>query len=346
MRMSVRNDIASAVKAWRGMFLITLFFVSAASALFFLDVFRSYESEVRILVVGRSAAVNPEQASANLAALVGTLPFYDRLAADDILDDPLAGYPQADRRARWHDTVQAVREADGSIIVITAAGEDPDEARVLAGRVGKTLFGMAGLYYDVKSGIDMRTIEGPVAETVIKHPVAYAAASLFSALAVTAVFFGFLIALPALLGRSRRNDVSEPVHAGHAVSGYGIGDAVPYIDPSKFIPVRPSSLPYEERYAGLPSDIHVPSAKAAAPDNLPIADAFDLPVSDEPLPFEFEEPAEESVEIHPLLSDEETVEPTVTMEADASGESVSPERGEPTAEEYKRRLNELLSGGR
>ncbi len=356
MRMSVRNNISLFARAWGKIFLITLFFVCAASALFFLDMFRSYEADVRILVVSRSASVNPEQAAANLAALVGTLPFHDRVVADDLLGDPLEGYPQADRRARWNDAVRAEHEVGNSVIVVTAAGEDPEEARQLAAHVSKTLFGMAGLYYDVKADIDVRAIDGPIAETVVTQPFAYAAVSFLSAFLVTAGFFGILIMLPGMFGRARENRSAEPAHDGayHVVSEYGVGDAVPYIDPRKFIPTRPTSLPFENAYPETHAAPVAPAAKAAAPANLPIADdAFDLPVSDEPLPFTFEETG--SSEEYPVADlpfrgehevDEEAASENMIMGGEEFHAHEAEERGEPTVEEYKRRLNELLGGGR
>jgi capsular polysaccharide biosynthesis protein len=354
MYMSVRNNVSSFVRAWGKIFLITLFFVCAASALFFLDMFRSYEADVRIMVISRSASVNPEQVAANLAALVGTLPFHDRVVADDILGDPLEGYPQPDRRARWNDAVRAERGIGNSVITVTAAGEDPEEARQLAARVSKTLFGMAGLYYDVKADIDVRAIDGPIAETVVRQPIAYAATSFLSALLVTMVFFGALIMVPNMFGRSRKGHVVESTHEGahhQVVTEYREGDAVPYIDPRKFIPVRPSSLPFENAYPETHA-VSTPSVKAAAPANLPIADdAIDLPVSDQPLPFTFEgtDLSEYPVADLPFRGEHE-VNAEETPEAIMGGEEFhtheAEERGEPTVEEYKRRLNELLSGGK
>lgn len=339
------------MRAWGKIFLITLFFVSIASGLFFLDMFRSYEAETRVLVVSRSASVDAMEAADNLAALVGTLPFYGRIADEDILDDPLSGYPQAKKRAAWNDKVSAERMEKGSVISVRTAGDDPEEARELNRRVTKTLFEVSGLYYDLKNGIDVRAVDGPIAETVIRHPFAYVAASFGAALLVTAAFFAVLIALPNIFGR--RDSFRETIAEERAGSeAYGIGDAVPYIDPRKFIPVRPSSLPYEEAYQEpqLP-DVPEPSAKASAPDNLPIVDTFDLPVSDEPLPFSFEEeePSEEPSVQLPFRGehevDEEAAKPVI-MGGDEFHAHEAEERGEPTVEEYKRRLNELLGGGR
>jgi hypothetical protein len=150
-----------------------------------------------------------------------------------------------------------------------------------------------------------------------------------------------------------------PVAGTHA---YDIGDAVAYIDPSKFVPTKPSSLPFEPSYP----EVVTPSVKAAAPSNLPVADdALALPVSNEPLPFSFEETglAEYPVADLPFRGEHEiereaAIAEDVTMKEESfspiddtvpvieSGEPTSTQRGEPTVEEYKRRLNELLQGGR
>jgi capsular polysaccharide biosynthesis protein len=347
------------MRVWGKLFLITLFFVSAAAGLFWLDAFRGYEADMRILVVGKSQTAGAERAAGSLAALIETLPFYDRLIVDDLTDDPFEGLSQDKRRAAWNDVVSAKQDVASGIIVVTAKGSDPDEARVLARKTTQTLSSLAGIYYNVKTDIDIRIVEGPITRTVIVHPVAFVLTTFVSAFAATAMFFFVLIVLPRLFG-SRQSASSVEYRDMTSVAGthaYDIGDAVAYIDPSKFVPTKPSSLPFEPSHL----ETITPSVKAAAPNNLPVADdALDLPVSDEPLPFSFEgvDLAEYPVADLPFRGEHE-IEREAAADEDAmmkeesfssreieSSEPVSLNQEEPTVEEYKRRLNELLSGGR
>src|SRR3990167_9926640 len=79
---------------WARAFLVTLFFVTLASGLFWLDFFRSYQAEVTVLVVSKTGTVQSSgDVAGNVAEIARTLSFYELvLAYNDLIDDAFEGY--------------------------------------------------------------------------------------------------------------------------------------------------------------------------------------------------------------------------------------------------------------
>lgn len=355
MLRTVRSKF-SLPASWGRTFAVTLVFVTLAAGLFWLDIFRSYEAEVTVLVVSRTKTPGMAQDSAgNLAALARTLSFYERvLAGSDLIDDAFAGYAPDRRKALWNDTVSVKREADSGVLVVQAAGDTPEKARRLGRQTAQTMFSVAGFYYDVKTDIDMRIVDGPVVTRVLDSMPLFFAASILTGLSVTAIFFWLLNMAPGFIGGRRKSIAVSATSAApeREYPEFAIGETVPWIDPRKFVPAKPSTLSFE--------NVHQTAKRSHAPANLPASpnrgeptayDEMDLPVADEAsLPFEFEArpAAAESYQGESEDVEASFAEPA-REEMPAQGEThAAPElhRGEPTAEEYKRRLNELLSGGR
>lgn len=340
------------------LFLVTLFFVMFASALFWLDTFRSYETEMSVLVIRKSASVDTNQVADTLASLSRNLSFYDRLLSEtDLIDDVSLGMTQDKRKAFWNEMVKVTRDGQGSVLVVRARADEPQAAKALARQTVQTILSLSGFYYDVKTDIDLRIVDGPITKTIVDRTVVYILTSVVSAVAITGFFFFLLSISPTFFGKKRQPAQSDFLNREvfeQDQTTYDIGESVPYIDPRKFIPSKPTTLSFETQYQEIKEEVsetRAPSVKAKAPSNLPVADdGIDLPVSDEPLPFTFEEtsPIEDSVDF-PTRGEHEISKESVVLNK-TFGEQVAPvvlePRGEPTAEEYKRRLNQLLAGGK
>lgn len=364
--------------SWTRAFAVTLFFVTLSAGLVWLDFFRSYSAEVTVLVVSRpTISQSGQDVAGNLVALTRTLSFYDRVLVDnDLIDDPFDGYAPDKRKEFWNDTVTVKKLDGGSVLGVRAVGNTPEEATLLAAQTAQTLFSVAGLYYNVKTDIDLRIIDGPLLRYVLVKPFLFGGVSLLSGFFVTALFFFLLNAIPGfIVGRKREFSLDEILdeHAlaekyavpEKAYPEFSLGETVPWIDPRKFIPAKPKTLSFENMVQEVEKRTSSGGMRAPAPVNLPTAPSdMELPVMDEAeLPFEFETPVEEpeaffsSIQGEPLgfpVRGEHSIAPnTETPDQD---ESISSERergepasaklqsGEPTADEYKRRLNELLSG--
>lgn len=340
---------------WKGAAFVTLFFVTAASFLFWLDFFRAYETEIQVLVIGKNA-VSSDEIAANLAEVAGTLTFYERLLVHaPELADPLAGLSPDERKEAWQSKVRARKVRETATLSLRARDASLAMSRQWSRESAETLLAVASFYYNIRSDADLRIIDGPLTKRVVERPLGYLLTSLASALALTTLFFLLLRFVPVLLDVLRKNVKRDGLHrekgkngADDKISGYPIGESGPLIDPKKFLPSRPPAFRFEEKGERQDSHSQISSAfssKAAAPANLPIAPKAE---GKELNTFYQEESLPEHVpfaEADFALSDQlgETAQPA---EENAPAGPVVPEVTEPTAEEYKARLNKLLANGR
>ncbi len=347
MSLSAANKKNSILySTWQRSFAVTLFFVTLAALLFWLDSFRAYESEVRVLVIGKSSNVAADQVVENFAELSKNLSFYDRvLEGSDLIDDDFQGYSQDKRKELWNETVSVKRSDKSGVLIITARQDRAEKAKLLSEETTKALFAVASFYYNIKTDIDMRVVDESITKTVLRDPLQYVLVSFASAFGITAFFFGILSVVPLLFGE--RKVAIAP--------SFEVGAAVPFIDPRKFVPARPTNLAFESSHEAQESRETVVESDKSQEVSRPevVSDERLLPGMDvEDLPFQFEETYEELPQ--GMLREEEEV-PEIEVveifpEAVASEEVVKEEvpvkHEEPTVEEYKRRLNELLSGGK
>ena len=326
-------------------FIFCLVFVTLASGLFWLDFFRSYQADITVLVISKSGTESiAQEVSDNMATLTSTLSFYERVLTDnDLIDDTLFGYAPEKRKALWNDMIEVKRPLGSSTLLIQVTGATGEQATYLSKQVTQTMFSLAGVYYNVKTDIDMRIVDGPLTQYTITQPFFFSIASIATGVVVTTVFFWLLNVLPTFIDTRKSQYVRADVSStpGKAYPEFSLGETVPWIDPRKFIPAKPVDFSFQntpEKYEE--SAIH-PSTYAPAPANLPIADEE----------TEVSMGSEESIPLGPdvLLTNEEVMFMN-TLTDESHGVSALTEenikKGEPTQDEYKRRLNELLTGGK
>lgn len=375
MRRLVVNKFFLPRTPWQRSFLVTLFFVTIASLLFWLDFFRVYKSEMNVLVITRSSNVVTEQVVANLIDLAKNLSFYERvLSQNDLLDDDFEGQTKDKRKALWNGIVTVSRSAQSGVLVVSAIQNTSEKAQLLSKETVKALFAVTAFYYNIKTDVDVRVVDGPIVQPIVGDVFWYGATSFGSALFITTLFFLTLSLIPYLF-RGRKRVISlEHINKGKspekAYPTFAVGDAVPFIDPRKFVPAKPLSLSFEssneneEEY--IRKEISPVTADTSPLTSAPIDTAsekllpgMDIDVSE--LPFQFEEVSEEraSIESEKKLTKEEVVgdhlsrssrvahdDSPVAHQVIVPEEKKEVKRGEPSIEEYKRRLNELLAGGK
>ncbi len=368
MPLSAANNFFLPSVSWRRSFFVTLFFVTLAALLFWLDGFRSYESEVRVIVIGKSAGIATDQVVENLAVLTSNLSFYERvLSGNDLIDDDFAGFSPDKRKTLWNEAVTAKRSEGSSVLVITARQDSAEKAKLLSEETVKTLFSVASFYYTIQTDVDMRIVDGTIIKTTLRSPFQYVLTSFGSALVLTTVFFSLLSVAPVLFGGHRsveKRSIKAPSETSleKEYQDFTLGSAVPYIDPRKFVPARPKTLSFESSHEEqlIRQEILAPLTNQALEEKEIAVEASSermLPGMDvENLPFEFEEiPHTEGMIRNTDMPDEalifsgveSAVEEKVAPVQEVVEEIVPPVKtGEPTIEEYKRRLNELLSGGK
>lgn len=334
--------------SWGRLFVVTLVFIIVASGLFWLDFFRSYKAEIAVLVVPKPGISGASyDIASTMADLTQTLSFYERVLSDnDRINDTAFGLTPQERKRFWNETVSVERTSGSSLLTLQATGDTAEQAALIARQTVATLLAVTGFYYNIKTEVDVRIVDGPFVSHVLQTPLLWIVVSIFCGIAVTVLFFWILTLIPGFIG-GRQENVNTPSSrpVADTPSDFAIGESVPWIDPQKFVPTKPKSLSFEnfpiEEHSAVAPVAHAPK-RAQAPMNLPTADErMDLPVADEEaLPFEFEARPEE-IEmsfVEPRMEETEASAPASEMSA--------PANGEPTAEEYKRRLNELLAGER
>lgn len=358
---------------WRA-FAVTLFFVTFASGLFWLDFFRSYNAEVTIVVIAQSTVEQPSEIAQTMRGLSQTLSFYNRLLADnDLIDDDFVGYTPDARKEKWQQLVSLTLQDGGGMLIIRAQGDTPEKSKRLASQTAQTLFSVAGLYYDVKTGVDMRVVDGPIVSYSMDTPWSFIGISLLTSISLTTCFFFLLRILPEWMGMRTKGRETIPSLETSSENEYLARRAYPefdtdttnvFIDPKKFIPEKPHTLSFEEQQWKQELSENLVQEKSkdeewqeksfqAEGGSL---DERNLPVADEDaLPFTFETVSEEGV-VHTEMTVPSEAVPFETLKSDINHEkqtqeeriaptiSLEPtEPSEPTQEEYRRRLNALLA---
>jgi capsular polysaccharide biosynthesis protein len=313
-------------------FVVAFVFATLAASLFWLDFFRGYRAEITVLVISKTEMSSQEVAE-NMAEITRTLSFYERVLSDnDLIDDDFEGYVPDKRKALWNDVISVKRQANSSALFLETKGGTPEKTKRLAKQTAQTLFSVAGLYYNVKTDIDMRVIDGPIVSYRLAKPFLFGVTSILTGLIITSFFFFVLNAISQFVARPKTG--TEKMQ-----EKFSIGETVPWIDPRKFIPSKPKELSFENVSKESRAPQYV--AHAPAPANLPVApEEIELPTTDEnEIPFEFETLTQESEE---MFSTEQGKPLGFPVRGEHSIQQSN--RGEPTSEEYKRRLNELLAG--
>ncbi len=316
--------------SWARTFLVTLVFLVFASSLFWLDYFRSYETEVSVLFVTQENQPAPVVANA-MSAIMKTLTFALRTEKESN-QSPLL--PETDSRdiqkSTWNKNLTVVTKKESGVLVFSQRGGSEVEAREKTVATLKTLMLATNLYYDKQHEVELRIIDKPATTLVLSNKVGYGLTVLATGVALTSIFFG-LLSLIASKKQSKSGMTNIENH---------IGESVAWIDPQKFVAVRPDTLGFQQatpKEIPTVEEVAVPKPVAVVKTAQKVAHApGNLPIMEGALPqFGIEEVdliTEESVPEGVLETFLETEVTTFDVTA------------EPTVEEYKRRLNELLKG--
>lgn len=292
---------------------IALSIILAASCwLFLLENFRVYRAEVSILFLPKSELVVAQtgQILENLAELPRQLAFYDRLLEDGEISDPYGGRNQDERKKLWNKSLHIKQGKKGSVITIGVDLKKRGDSATVSKQIVKTLFASTSRYYDIKKDIDLRVIDGPIISPVIKNLVGLILLSL-----VLGLILAYLISisLQAVLGF-----ISE------------IGQKLPQKKASIRREILFPKLPSIEKNLSFIKKTQPAIKQHGAPDNLPIATG--------PYPFDGKSLS------HQEIAAEEINEPKTIPEDLQSAKADLLENSEPTEEELKRRLNQLIRG--
>lgn len=147
-------------------FWLTFVILSAIIYIALINLNRTYQSEIDILIIPKSekAAINSEQIVENFKVIPESLAFFERMIKDDegIVDDLVLELPSYKKKIYWNSKVKTERISNSGIVKISAFDDDHYIAENLSTQTVKNIIGSAGLYYNIKNDIDIRIIGEPI----------------------------------------------------------------------------------------------------------------------------------------------------------------------------------------
>lgn len=141
-------------------------FVIVTLTIFFLILgnFRKYNSEISIIVIPKSQALASQSESLiqNFENFPKTLSFYNRLLSDNPeIKDEFLGLSDKERKEAWNKNLKVEREK-GSQVLHIAISTKSNNASKMARQIASTLFSVSAQYYNLKTDLDLRIIDGPI----------------------------------------------------------------------------------------------------------------------------------------------------------------------------------------
>jgi capsular polysaccharide biosynthesis protein len=148
-----------------------LLFIAAAIIFFAVlyNIEKTSKVETDVLVIPRSdmTSKNIDQITASMIEIPKSLSFYNAVISEksDILKDDLSGLPDYQRKDRWGSMIQAEKIDGSSIIRISVFDSNPSRAESLSRQSALELAKSMSRFYNIKTELDVRIIDGPIAKT-------------------------------------------------------------------------------------------------------------------------------------------------------------------------------------
>ncbi|OGI29538.1 MAG: hypothetical protein A2288_01490 [Candidatus Moranbacteria bacterium RIFOXYA12_FULL_44_15] len=330
----------------------------AASAVIFvvsLNAGRTNVSRVEIMLIPKSgaAAQNIDGILANFENIVESLPFFDRVIAEDSRGlEHIEELPDYKRADLWEDKIKVKRKNGSFVLSIEVKDKDAVLAEDLAWRVSQTFSRTVSLYYNVRTELDARIIEGPVTEigTVPNKLYLLALSALTGFLAI---YFSFYIS-DKVSGKISQSKESYPerefslaeLSQKFSKDKFGFerkkeeqpaAAVQKEVAPKKELPIFEEEIKNQEDY------VFSSGKKSMAPDNLPIA-PDNLPIAEENISLEKVVEEKKKEEVTREATPEEVKRRLERLQGKELDSKKSVIFKNPTPEEAKERLNRLLSG--
>lgn len=334
------------ISAWKGRLGKRFAFIFALLFLVILAISlrnsAAYESELKVLVLleSESAALQQQRITDVLAQLPLTLDFYDyMLDTSQVLSESEGKLSASRRLEAWGETLDVGRIPDrkGAIIVLKAKANSGESAQIIVRDTFRALVESSSRLYDAKTEVQLRAIDGPHTLKANRGWLWLLSGSIALALAGALMLeyaWDNLENAAKALRSKTRTDISEKIKAlrdlivpAKGEDAKGVESLEGFYEKETPEEKKEGTLtqaanyqmeetPVRGTYPNFPEMPVQQERKALAPDNLPIADAPVFGQAPDNLPIAEKEVIQEQ----PLLEKE------------------------PTAEELKARLNQLLKG--
>lgn len=126
-----------------------------------------YSSRIQLLIVQRytltdsyTAAKSAERVATNLAEVVGTSTFFDRVVETQWADlSALEAMNEEEKRKEWKKKLEAQAVSGSSVLQLTAYDEDPEEAERLAQAAATALLEDGANYHGAPDTVSLRVVD-------------------------------------------------------------------------------------------------------------------------------------------------------------------------------------------
>jgi tetratricopeptide (TPR) repeat protein len=330
--------------------------LAVTSFLLLLDSQKNYTSSFDILVIPKStiAAYDQGEILANLGQFPKSLSFYENLLKNNPdINDFSSGKSINQKKQAWDDMVLVGRADPGSSILrLSITAKNQADGEILSQRTTRALIDTASQYYNIKTDIDFRIIDGPIVKSNTPGvwwilPLSLLLGCLGGMLLqmiVNPLEKMFAINKSLEKNEEANQDLRQDISKDAQKDGSYLEDLykkeesdIPfsfekYYEDSKANPLPMEELEHINKHVSksmYPNFPEMPasssfSTTASAPDNLPIADDFIF-----------------MAEQH----NETQLQPKQESEIpEAAATTMGHQHQEPTEEELKNRLNQLLKG--
>jgi len=328
---------------WLLMIILTLTF-----GVFFTGHFRTYSSQVTILIVQKNekTSASADQVVRTIAEFPKTLSFYNSLLKQfPEVKDPWIGMGDNERKNLWAQRVSVERVDESGLIRLQVNADTASDASLLAEKSATVLFSMIGRYYNIRTELDIRTIDPSITHAEIHSPFGWLLTSVSASFVVSSILSSMILVVSKRVRNIRRTLFISQSQSTN----------VP-LTPVVFDNTPQETTPLYRNFAPqFPNQFLTPIQTPPAPTS---TQTHQLPFLEEGVSLEDHlfgvqnsatahplEQVMQPIDAHSEQEQETTKEMMPTVEAQSEIVSTpSVIATEPTQEELKRRLNQLLKG--
>lgn len=237
------------------------------------NVKHSFQSETRILFIPKndSTARNIDQTLNNAKEIPLSLSFYNKmLELNPDIEDGAVNLPDDQRKNYWDSKISITNVDKSGIIKINVYDKSQWQAEVISKQVAASLLTVMNRYYDIKTELDMRIIDGPIIRSSANINWTY--------LIIISAICGLAIVVVNIF---LKRDMTQPKFGNQENNPFSLKFPSPSDHSEILMPEEPKQefTNFEKKYEENVPDL---TRKAAAPSNLPISEETSLPVDENP----------------------------------------------------------------
>ncbi|MFZ2193010.1 MAG: hypothetical protein WAV31_02100 [Candidatus Moraniibacteriota bacterium] len=278
-----------------------------------------YESETKVLFLPKNELVSQEidAVIANFEQIISSLAFCDRLAEENDSFEDVQDLPNYKRKEACNTKLEVSQLGKSATVSIKNFDKDSILVRELNDDTVNNLIAVTGKYYNIKSDLELRIIDGPIIRSGVLQNIFYII--LQSLLWAVIIFVCIFFLIPFIFIKKEKK-IRQ----------------IPSTDFAEKIPFKKTaapifSIPEEENYFSTKNFFKASFSGAGKKASTPV----NLPISDDEVPDIFREKI--SMNKVEIPVEEKMIPEKDTQEKEYISHEATPE-------EVKERLNKLLRG--